>query len=63
MSERKGYTRFNEDTRVKIPGNGQAFLNHVKCKKENRELASFRDFLLPMLMNRQVTFKNIDDAK
>ena len=26
-------------------------------KKENQELASLRDFLLPMLMNGQVTFK------
>lgn len=29
----------------------------VLCNKENQELASLRDFLLPMLMNGQVTFK------
>ncbi|MCK9333495.1 MAG: restriction endonuclease subunit S [Candidatus Cloacimonetes bacterium] len=29
-----------------------------KLKKENRELASLRDFLLPLLMNGQVTFKD-----
>lgn len=28
-----------------------------KCIQENRELASLRDFLLPLLMNGQVTFK------
>lgn len=29
----------------------------IMLKQENRELASLRDFLLPMLMNGQVTFK------
>lgn len=29
-----------------------------KCENENRKLASLRDFLLPMLMNGQVTFKD-----
>lgn len=29
----------------------------IHNKKENRELASLRDFLLPLLMNGQVTFK------
>ena len=29
----------------------------ANLKKENQELASLRDFLLPMLMNGQVTFK------
>ena len=28
---------------------------------ENQELASLRDFLLPMLMNGQVTFKEFND--
>lgn len=36
-------------------------MNNEKCKsvliKENQKLASLRDFLLPMLMNGQVTFK------
>lgn len=30
-----------------------------KCENENRKLASLRDFLLPMLMNGQVTFKDL----
>ncbi len=30
----------------------------IHAKKENRELASLRDFLLPLLMNGQVSFKN-----
>jgi len=29
----------------------------VKCNQENRKLISLRDFLLPMLMNGQVTFR------
>lgn len=33
--------------------------NQIKvCKDQNQELASLRDFLLPMLMNGQVTFKD-----
>lgn len=32
------------------------------CNKENRDLASLRDFLLPMLMNGQVTFKDADEV-
>lgn len=32
-------------------------------EKENRDLVSFRDFLLPMLMNGQVTFRDNDEAK
>lgn len=34
----------------------EAFIK--KCELENQELASLRDFLLPMLMNGQVTFKD-----
>lgn len=34
-----------------------------KSEKENRDLASLRDFLLPMLMNGQVTFRDNDEAK
>lgn len=30
----------------------------LKTRKENKELASLRDFLLPMLMNGQITFKD-----
>ena len=30
----------------------------LKTRKDNKELASLRDFLLPMLMNGQVTFKD-----
>lgn len=32
-------------------------------EKENSDLASLRDFLLPMLMNGQVTFRDNDEAK
>lgn len=32
------------------------------CRCENRDLASLRDFLLPMLMNGQVTFKDAAEA-
>lgn len=31
------------------------------CIEENNQLASLRDFLLPMLMNGQVTFKEVDE--
>ena len=31
------------------------------CRKENQELASLRDFLLPLLMNGQVIFKEDDE--
>lgn len=34
------------------------FQKYIECSKENRELSSLRDFLLPMLMNGQVTFKD-----
>ncbi len=37
---------------------GPSFKTVSKKYKENQELASLRDFLLPMLMNGQVTFKN-----
>lgn len=37
-------------------------LRKLKAIKENRDLASLRDFLLPMLMNGQVTFKDTADA-
>lgn len=30
----------------------------TNCRKQNQELESFRNFLLPMLMNGQVTFKD-----
>ena len=33
------------------------FEKYLQCSKENQELTSLRDFLLPMLMNGQVTFK------
>ena len=33
----------------------------IMLKQENQELASLRDFLLPMLMNGQVTFKEEDE--
>jgi type I restriction enzyme S subunit len=35
-----------------------SFAEHIK--KENAELSSLRDFLLPLLMNGQVTFKEAD---
>ena len=31
---------------------------YLECSEENQQLASLRDFLLPMLMNGQVTFKD-----
>ena len=34
------------------------FEKYLQCSEENQELASLRDFLLPMLMNGQVTFKD-----
>lgn len=37
-------------------------LRKLKAIKENRDLASLRDFLLPMLMNGQVTFKDATEA-
>lgn len=37
-------------------------LRKLKAIKENRDLASLRDFLLPMLMNGQVTFKDAAEA-
>lgn len=33
------------------------FEKYLQCSEENQELAYLRDFLLPMLMNGQVTFK------
>ena len=38
------------------------FLEMDILKNENRDLASLRDFLLPMLMNGQVTFKDAAEA-
>ena len=32
----------------------------LTCRQENRNLASLRDFLLPLLMNGQVGFKEVD---
>lgn len=32
----------------------------IECNKENSELVSLRDFLLPLLMNGQITFKEAD---
>lgn len=37
----------------------EKYSEKIKClEKENKELASLRDFLLPLLMNGQVTFKD-----
>lgn len=36
-------------------------LQKSSLTKENQELASLRDFLLPMLMNGQVTFKEVEE--
>ena len=45
------YEKFNEIV-------SDLFEKMIKCEKENRELVSLRDFLLPMLMNGQVGFKD-----
>ena len=58
---------FIEAMSVCIPRNLQFFTKAfddiqsliVCAKEENRELASLRDFLLPMLMNGQVSFKEV----
>lgn len=60
------------DFMLAIPGNKNLICNYcdkVKAmliqiginKKENQELASLCDFLLPFLMNRQVGFKGGDE--
>ncbi len=65
--------KFNEDTRVKIPATihllrlgyeyqslkdaKDLFDKKICCKLENQQLASLRDFLLPMLMNGQIIIK------
>lgn len=58
-------TNFIKQMTIAIPKNcsnvseqfTKLFKKIENCRKENRELASLRDFLLPMLMNGQVTFK------
>lgn len=35
--------------------------NILNLNRENQELTSLREFLLPLLMNRQVGFKKIDE--
>lgn len=58
--------RFIESMKIALPSNMKTFSNvfdEIQLvintnKKENIELASLRDFLLPMLMNGQVGFKN-----
>ena len=40
---------------------GVYFNKIILLKRENREFISLRDFLLPMLMNGQVTFKDIKE--
>ena len=38
---------------------GPFFSKIINCKIENQQLASLRDFLLPMLMNGQVKFETV----
>jgi len=53
---------FIEQMKIALPNDAKGFsiefdkifLKIVACKKENQQLASLRDFLLPMLMNGQV---------
>lgn len=62
---------FNEDSRVKIPNKKtvRAFQNLVfpnfekqnKIELENIKLSSLRDWLLPILMNGQVTVGDIEE--
>lgn len=62
-------TNFIKQMTIAIPKNcsnvseqfTKLFKKIENCRKENRELASLRDFLLPMLMNGQVTFKEEDE--
>ena len=50
VPEEQIVSRFNKET--------YATLDMLsKIKKENQELVSLRDFLLPLLMNGQVGFK------
>lgn len=44
---------FNEDTNIVLPVLERKF----SIIKENQKLTSLRNFLLPLLMNSQVTFK------
>lgn len=58
-------TNFIKQMTIAIPKNcsnvseqfTKLFKKIENCRKENQELASLRDFLLPLLMNGQVTFK------
>lgn len=61
--------KFIEAMRIAVPTNIELFSKTFdtiqakieKCKEENQQLASLRDWLLPMLMNGQVGFEGIID--
>lgn len=62
----------NEDSRVKIPtilhlirlGYTYLSLKNIKeIEKENQQLSELRDWLLPMLMNEQVTVGGIEQKE
>lgn len=62
------YFKFLKDKYVIIPEKeiSDMYMNKVKvalkkirkCREENKELSNLRDYLLPLLMNGQVSFKN-----
>lgn len=62
------YFKFLKDKYIIIPEKqvSDMYINKVKmglekikkCREENRELSKLRDYLLPLLMNGQVGFKN-----
>lgn len=60
--------KFIEAMRIAVPTNIELFSKTFdtiqskieKCKEENQQLASLRDWLLPMLMNGQVGFEGVE---
>lgn len=62
------YFKFLKDKYIFIPNKevSEVYINKLKmsleiikkCRKENLELQDLRDYLLPLLMNGQVSFKN-----
>lgn len=60
--------KFNEDLRVKIPAildvydenNSSIFKKQDLIELENQQLTKLRDWILPMLMNGQVSVKEVE---
>ena len=66
IQEKINQENLNKVKVVEIPSELRSLINVklnvidkklLQCNKENQQLASLRDWLLPMLMNGQVTFK------